>query len=236
VRARTGAARRPGTRVTCAPGGGNGIVAVASSRRRDSSLCSWMRRGRVHAEAGGSIARDGGLLLCGSGGGWPAGRRTRRLRAASEERQNEQGSDGHGQERPSWARPQALCREPWDREPALRRAPSCTGARGPDRRRRRRAPLGWGCLERVVEGRRILAPECIRGRRQALIAEGLHRTCGAANRNQFLTRPEPITREPHDIRLVPSLPADLFGLAIARFHGFADLSSPPVGVSVSLDE
>jgi hypothetical protein len=37
-------------------------------------------------------------------------------------------------------------------------------------------------------------------------------------RDQFISRPEPIARQPHDVALPENLPAALFGLPSVRIH------------------
>ena len=56
------------------------------------------------------------------------------------------------------------------------------------------------------------------------LALGCSRSRGRADRDQLLGWAQPVARQPYDVLLVPSQPA-VFGSSIARFHGFADLSS-----------
>jgi hypothetical protein len=90
--------------------------------------------------------------------------------------------------------------------------------------------IAWRRLHRIVQSRRVLAPEVVRARRQGsdgvafLGGMGPGPTRGS-ERHQLLARPQPIARKPHDVVVRPSAPAATFGLPIVRFHGVADLFS-----------
>jgi hypothetical protein len=82
----------------------------------------------------------------------------------------------------------------------------------------------WRPLDRVVQRRGILAPEVVRGRRQStggIAARGfpLPGSCRGPDRDQLLSRSQPVTREPHDIVVQSSAPAAILRVPIIRFHG-----------------
>jgi len=183
-------------------------------------LCGALRS--EQADLGGELA----LIGCQS----VAGVTNARLLGGANRGQDEQGDDGHRQDEPSGGHDQAA----WPPGARVREPPQ-TARRCHICRRRRGA--GCGPLNDAVQRRRVLAPEVLGGRWEAVIAEWRSGAWGrgAADGHELLARPEPVAWQPHHVLLVPSVPASVFGLPMARFHGFADLSSPPEGVSVSLE-
>jgi hypothetical protein len=172
------------------------------------------------------------LRRCGAAGGRDVsgGRARRRPLTEPDRRRDQQGHDGHG-DHPTPRYPSAA--EPWPGEAAEVQEPA-TGQRGhqADRRVQVRAVGDRWCLNGVVEGRRVLAPEGVRRRRRTALEPALRGGPGAgggADRDQLLGRPQPVARKPDHVLLVASQPY-VFALPIARFHGFADLSSVRVPV------
>jgi hypothetical protein len=84
----------------------------------------------------------------------------------------------------------------------------------------RRATVNGRRLQGILNRRRALAPEVIRGRREAEVPAVaiLRLVRRRAERDQLLARPDPVTREPHDIAVRQTLPAAVFGLPTVRIH------------------
>jgi hypothetical protein len=82
-------------------------------------------------------------------------------------------------------------------------------------------------LDRVVQGRRVLTPEGVCGGRGLIVVVRGCRPRRGTDRDELVAGPEPVDGQAHDVLLARRLPAEIFATSIARFHGFADLSSRP---------
>lgn len=158
----------------------------------------------------------------------PRGRVRRLPLGAPDHRHDDERQDGNGDETPP-PRYSTVTSE----GPELRESPETRGPQPGDRgdQARRRVPAlptdGGRRLHRIVQGGRVLTPEGVRRRGHAGfgVAQGRAGPRGGTDRNELLRRAQPVARQPYDVLLAPSQPATVFGSPIARFHGFADLSS-----------
>ena len=157
----------------------------------------------------------------------------RRPLGAADHRHHEQCGAEQSKQAPPPRHPASTCERPEPLEPVDPGNPQSGDRRDEADRwfetlvaRPGRGPDG------IVESRRILAPERVGGRRHTVFELALSGAGarGWTDRHQLLRRPQPIAGQPYDVLLVPSQPATVFGSSIARFHGFADLSSVRVPV------
>ena len=165
--------------------------------------CLW---GRGHLCAGSQVRR------------LRVPRRPVRLRAfaAADHRQHEERYDWDCEHAP-WPR-----RTPDPPYPSKSPDPSPRHRR--DEAHRRVVPLrtlSLRRLDRVVQRRRVLAPEriCRGGQARPGVALRRARSGSGTDGNEFLRRTQPIPREAYDVLLARSQPASVFGSPIARFHG-----------------
>ena len=203
--------------------------ALSGLARRRGSGGGLRRRRQSLGVAGGHgdvVSRPVGAGDRAMSGGWM---RSRRL-TCPDDRGNHQRNDRNGRQPPPPRRASAAEPEPGK---VARRPEPPPGQRGnqADRRVRGRTGVRGRCLDRVVQCRRVLAPERIgrRGSGAVEFALGGAGPRGGSDRNQFLRRTQPVTRKPYDVLLV-SQRACVFGFPVARSHGFADLSSVRVPV------
>ena len=156
------------------------------------------------------------------------GRMRRRPLMCSDRRDHDEGNDRHDDHRPPPRYAILPEAEPERGETAQRRNP-VPGEWGDEADRRLqvlRAGSGRG-LDGVVQRGRVLAPEGVGGRGRGGVKLALRGagSGGGPDGNQLLWRAQPLARKPDDVLLVASQTATVFGSSIARFHGFADLSS-----------